>query len=126
MKDNAAAVTGLSLASFASFFSGLPPSVVMGAILGAIYFTTVATEFTFVKRSILAIISFAAGLLFFSPFATLFVSMTSLIGVRAEAYNIESLDALGAFIASLLSLKLSIKAYEKADIPKGGNSHDIR
>ncbi|MEQ4787962.1 putative holin [Morganella morganii] len=126
MKENAAAVTGLSFTAFVSYFSGLPPAVVMGAILGAIYFTTVATEFTFIKRSILATISFAAGLLLFSPFATVFVSMTGIIGVKSEAYNIESLDAMGAFVASLLSVKLSIKAYEKADIPKGGNSHDIR
>lgn len=126
MNENAAAVTTLSFASFASYFSGLPPEVVMGAILGAIYFTTAATEFPFAIRFLFAMLSFAAGLLFFSPFATIFVSMTSLVGVRADAYNIDSLDSMGAFVASLLSVKLSIKLYKKADIPKGGNSHDIR
>ncbi|MBC5790632.1 hypothetical protein GKR69_12525 [Providencia alcalifaciens] len=126
MHENTTAVTGLSLASFVSYFSGLPPEVVMGAILGAIYFTTAATEFPLAIRSIFAMLSFAAGLLLFSPFATIFVSMTGLIGVKPDAYNVDSLDAMGAFVASLLSVKLSIKLYKKADIPKGGNSHDIR
>ncbi|MDM9282596.1 putative holin [Providencia rettgeri] len=126
MNENATAVTGLSIASFLGYFSGLPPEVVMGAILGAIYFTTAATEFSFAIRSVFAILSLGAGLLFFSPFATIFVSMTGLIGVKPDAYNIDSLDALGAFVASLLSVKLSIKLYKKADIPKGGNGHDVR
>lgn len=126
MNENEAAVTGLGLTSFLSYFSGLPPEVVMGAILGAIYFTTAATEFSLATRSVLALLSLAAGLLFFSPFATIFVSMTGFIGVKPDAYNIDSLDALGAFVSSLLSVKLSIKLYKKADIPKGGNGHDVR
>lgn len=120
MQEDTILKASLSFAAFASYFSGLHAEVVMGSILGAIYFTTAATEFTLLRRSILALASFAAGLILFSPFATMFISLTGLIGVKAEYYNIDSVDAMGAFTASLLSVKLSIKAYEKADIPRGG------
>lgn len=125
MQEDAVIKTSLSVAAFASYFSGLPAEVVMGSILGSIYFTTAATEFTILRRSILALASFVAGLVLFSPFATMFISLTALIGVKAEYYNLDSVNTMGAFAASLLSVKLSIKAYDRVDIPRG-SSDDVR
>ncbi|MFN6798866.1 phage holin family protein, partial [Proteus mirabilis] len=80
-------------------------------LLGAIFFTTAATEYSFKRRSLLAFLSFVCGLIFFSPAATIFISVTGLFGVKPEQYEIEHIDTVGAFVSALLVVKLSVKAY---------------
>lgn len=121
MHEDLSVKTTLSLAAFFSYFAGLPAEVVMGSLMGAIYFITAATEYTLLRRSILALVSFISGLLFFSPAAAMFIKATKIFEIPPDAYSIDSIDAVGAFVSALLSVKLSIKAYRKADSPQGGN-----
>lgn len=93
----------------------------MGSLMGAIYFITAATEYTLLRRSVLALVSFISGLLFFSPAAAMFIKVTKIFEIPPDAYSIDSIDAVGAFVSALLSVKLSIKAYRKADSSQGGN-----
>ncbi|HHQ6611874.1 hypothetical protein [Morganella morganii] len=43
MHEDLSVKTTLSLAAFFSYFAGLPAEVVMGSLMGAIYFITAAT-----------------------------------------------------------------------------------
>lgn len=121
MHEDITVKTTLSFAAFFSYFAGLPAEVVMGSLMGAIYFITAATEYTLLRRSVLALVSFISGLLFFSPAAAMFIKVTKIFEIPPDAYSIDSIDAVGAFVSALLSVKLSIKAYRKADSPQGGN-----
>ncbi|MGR6439412.1 putative holin [Proteus mirabilis] len=120
MQEDVYTKAGIGTTAFLGYFAGLPAEVVMGSLLGAIFFTTAATEYSFKRRLVLAFLSFVCGLIFFSPAATIFISVTGLFGVKPEQYEIEHIDAVGAFVSALLVVKLSVKAYGRADIPKQG------
>ncbi|MBO8125488.1 hypothetical protein J7D51_32840, partial [Klebsiella pneumoniae] len=57
MHEDLSVKTTLSLAAFFSYFAGLPAEMVMGPLMGAIYFITAATESTLLRRSVLALVS---------------------------------------------------------------------
>lgn len=115
MHEDISVKTTLSLAAFFSYLVGLPAEVVIDSLMGAIYFITAAMEYILLRRSVLALVSFIFGLLFFSPAAAMFIKVTKIFEILPDA------DAVGAFVSALLSVKLSIKAYRKTDSPQGGN-----
>lgn len=93
----------------------------MGSLMGAIYFITAATEYTLLRRSVLALVSFISGLLFFSPAAAMFIKVTKIFEIKPVPTASASSMQWVLFLSALLSVKLSIKAYRKADSPQGGN-----
>lgn len=123
------ATTALSGFAFLSYFAGLSPEVVLGAFSGAVIFVTSATEFPVRRRLLLSCVSFIAGVIMCRPVSIILIGLARNLGIDPLAFERGSVDAAGALVSAIVSVKIGIRMYGKAasaepEAHKQGGDHD--
>lgn len=106
----ATAVTGVT---FIGLFSGLDPSVVIGAFAGAAVFVLSATDFPILKKIWIFALSFISGLVSAGFFADLLESLLSFLPGK----HIEVDDTIGALVAGAVVIRLLMLLIAKSSDP---------
>lgn len=101
-----------------AYLSGLPAEVVLGAFGGALIFTVSATEYSTLRRVVLALASFVCGISMYHPVTGMIHAWLPFTREGQMA------DAISAFVVSCIAVKVGCWLYRRSNDPgkflKGG------
>ena len=110
---------GLSLTALASVFVGIPPEVALGALAGAVIFVTSAVEYPIKRRSLLALLSFLCGVLFYKATASILIGVASLIPtITQDSFEKGIVFSAGAFVSAIVAVRIGIWLYHRSENPR--------